>query len=67
MAKQNDRKEMQLALDFDAKRVESSVSSVRAQAFTVIQFVPRQRQAVGSPDRDGVLSRLLDEAKRLTW
>jgi hypothetical protein len=67
MAKQSDRKEMQLALDFDAKRVESSASSVRAQAFTVIPFVPRQRQAVGSADRDGVLSRLLDEAKRLTW
>lgn len=67
MAKQSDRKEMQLALDFDAKRIESSVSSIRSQAFTVIQFVPRQGQAVGSTDRDGVLSRLLDEAKRLTW
>jgi hypothetical protein len=67
MAIQSDREEMQLALDFDAKLVESAMVSVKAQAFTVIQFVPRSRQAVGSTDQEGVLSRLLHEAKRLTW
>lgn len=67
MAKRGDRRDMQLALDFDTKRVESAVASVKAQAFNVVKFVPKSRQAASSTDQDNVLSRLLDGAKRLTW